>query len=754
MRMPISSWKMPAVHQPVAALMLILQLPQVSALALLTDILGTQSLALNASGRGTSIIGPEQIISWKGDKLEVGKMRSLMNVRGDVGTVCVTGDDRIGKSTLLTLWGRNISGSSNFFFSAGHNRSTHTQGIWSAVIPTELSGLSYQLNLCDSQGLKKVDERQHWRLFSANVLVPSVLVYMVIDVVQNDKLRDLASMAIQFEMLSKDEDRRFKQSLSPHLVVVVREESDLDGDGGVQAERNLSAHLEEALSGEGFKGEKDLIKRVFQTREAWSLNELPKASRKFFRDSAAAGNLDIEGAGEDAMPWRRSGEMILRHVLHALESRSTAFHCGGPDLAEWYRSVIQTVNSEDSGSMGRLIASRELDLQAHEIQALLQKSRKPLHMVFAGLASLLGFGGILGRWLDRIAWAVWVVLCVIYVGTSPLVTTPLGGFVPQMCEVAAENAGVVFLGVGALCRQASTQTASLLLAALVGILSYPLLTGHILWFLTRLPLPESLKRSGPTLLLTVAFALLGMLGDIDIGQPDADTWCSWSCRMVLTSMSMLTVFEFGRTAQSNYYRSRKSAQGRSYHDCISGRVEEVRALEATQAWRDYFSHNRKQNSLWRYRTNPAWWEMPVLLQALGLLAWSYIIRPHCDAALAMGSGGNFLYLLFRFSRAAIHALQKRLRPEDDVEAWFNSLEDASAADEQWFDDSSSPADVPVTILQPESEIERGRRLSIEQERCDQEPPSGLSCGKLLRLCSYLVVLGAIAVGLLGKGGIL
>merc|ERR1719162_2040655 len=105
--------------------------------------------------------------------------------------------------------------------------------------------------------------------------------------------------------------------------------------------------------------------------------------------------------------------------------RQAGFPQGGPELVEWYQSVLETVNSREDGSISRLVGLSELLVSANQRRTIPEQWRKPMHLMLAVVALLLGFGGFLGRWLDRVAWGTWVALCVCYVGTSPLVTTPL-----------------------------------------------------------------------------------------------------------------------------------------------------------------------------------------------------------------------------------------------------------------------------------------------------------------------------------------
>jgi len=628
-------------------------------------------------------------------------------LRGPVGTVCVTGDDRIGKSTLLTLWGRSVTTFENFSFSAGHNRSSHTQGLWSAVLPMEMTGLDYHLNMCDSQGLKQVAELEQWRLFSANVLIPSVLVYMLIDVVQNDQLRDLARMAHQFQQLSLDEFGRFSTALAPHLVIVVREESELDSERGIDR-RNLTAHLEDALSNRGFEEDKALIRQVFRSREAWSLDEMPVEARREHRKTGSTALL----GGED---WRSSGEAVLGQVLTALGKRRTEFPQTGLDLIEWYRSVLDTANSQEHNSVGRLIGYSEQLSVLRRRQRLLKECRHPAITALAGAALLLSFGGFVGRVVDRVAWCAWVLICVCYVGTSPLLTTPLRGLVPMYCDRFVGMGGSI---IGLFCREASSQTVAIMLSIVLGALSYPLFTRQFRKTLECLPLPGVIQRSGAVTVLAVAFfgASAWRDGDVEDDVEDGLLSPSAACSVIFVSASW-SFIDLALDVRHNRACVSASETGRSLHYYIAERLPEVRELTSSSAWRDHYRSHEQEDAIWRYRRHqsvPLWFHIANFSQACVLLCWALLIHLRCDTVLLIGALANSAHIVWRLCIVCLGCVR---RGEDSVSAWASGLEDRSPGDasQSDFGIGSEIDDRDGDVLS-ESEEEKANRLQIERVR--------------------------------------
>lgn len=681
-------------------------------------------LPLPAQLRKESVtLGPAQVISWQGEELkQLEAPAGWAGLKGPIGTACITGDDRVGKSTLLTLWGRTVADTQSFAFSAGHNRSSHTQGMWSAILPKEATGLHYHLSLCDSQGLKQVGELQQWRLFSANVLVPSVLIYMVINVVQNDQLRDLASMAHQFQKLKSEEFDRFHGSLSPHLIVVVRDESDLDGEDA----NDLSSHLEDALSGKGYKKDKDLIKQVFKTREAWSLHELPRSARRKLRDAGAVQPADL---GREAEPWRLSALTILERLKLALQRRIHALPQSGPDLLEWYSNVVETVNSKEDGSMGTLIGHAELLAKSRFRRHLLEEWWSPLYAIFVGTA-LFGLSGFIGVWLDRVACLAWVALCAFYVGASPLLITPLHGVIPRLCYDLIGASGGFFART--VCQEASAQTAAILLAAALGLLTYPVLTSRVRWLLGLLPLPGPWQRVGTALALAGFMNIAWALNNFDLNATiEAGGLWSLAARVFLVVIIIISAVHCVLVAQHNRAKIQRSWKSRELHTTVvTLRVPDVRQLEASDAWRTHFRHFGQQNSLWRYRLRPFWPPMVLLLQAAGFLAWAQLLYPRCDLVLTTGTVTSALQLLWR-CLSAVKNFLLRFEGTDPWASWLASLEDPGA--DEVYDDGDLKGDCPIL---DETEEEFALREEIEHMRMLQDPlakelPSCLLWGVLL-----------------------
>jgi len=653
-------------------------------------MLGPLAMNGDLAAHDQRFIGPEQIVAWNDNATLAHRIpRQWLQIRGRIGTACVTGDDRIGKSTLLTLWGRMLLRSEGFDFPAGHNRTSFTRGLWSAMFLAESTGLSYHLNLCDSQGLKQVTEVEGQRLFSANVLVPSVLVYMVINVVQNDQLRDLASMAHQFQKLTADEANHFHSFLSPHLIVVVREDSDLYGD---EPDTDISHHLEEVLRSPGYTDDKELIRRVFQTREAWSLRELPREARRELR-AGANGSIPPLVTGRvatAAAEWRTSGEAVLWRVIAALGRKQEEFPHGGVELAEWYRSVLATVNNDQDWSMGFLVRHSERLALGRRRQQLLREWFTPVLVVLACLALLLT-SGCLGLWLDRATWCAWVMFCTCYVGTSPAVTMPLSGLVPQYCQEHFPSVGDVFMKT--LCREASTHTAAILLAVLFGLLTYPMLKAYAQWVFRLTPRTGVLLRAGAAAVPALAAGGLGLLHRASV---DATIHCSadavLSAAAILGLSVVITGVEFVVSLRRNCSRARASERGRALHFYVVARIEEVRALTATREWAEHYERHRPRDALWQLRHVPVWWSLVKLSQACALLAWAMLIHPHSDLILAVGVAANLVHTVWRTLTIVVRAGGRRSTAaechEDAASAASDSEEGAGCPG------AAPPADPP------------------------------------------------------------
>eukprot|EP00928_Gymnodinium_smaydae_P031715 TRINITY_DN23194_c0_g1_i1.p1 TRINITY_DN23194_c0_g1~~TRINITY_DN23194_c0_g1_i1.p1 ORF type:complete len:852 (-),score=200.99 TRINITY_DN23194_c0_g1_i1:59-2614(-) len=743
-------------------------------------------------------LGPTEVAVWNGDALLFQAPFEWQALRGRVGTVCVTGDDRIGKSTLLTLWGQELLRRRNsaiqesaregplFEFSVGHERRSHTQGLWSAVLPERDTLLGYHLNLCDSQGLKQLPGLEQRRLFSATVLLPQVLVYVVVNVVQNDQLRDLAAMAQEFRRLSSADLGRLGRVLSPHLLVLVREESGLDGaddddgDGvggaAAQSRRNLSSHLEEALSGPAYAEDKALIRAVFQSREAWSLDELPREARRALRSASAGGGGVDALALPDAAGWRLSGRLALRRTLVALSERRESMPTGGPELVEWHRSVLDAVGGAggDEAEVSRLIAHGERLEKVRWRQRWLRRGWDVAYAVLLGAALLLGLSRALGRLLNRLAWLAWVILCAGHLGTSPFVTVPLRGFAPSLCDYLLAGGGSSagdFGGRGLarrFCQEASANVAALLLAVVLGVISYPLLTSQLRKALGQLPLPPALalasqgRKAGALLALAAAAAAVQLLASFDatwaaeasthgkaaslpawlrellalLGlEADGSTIRLGTLAALLCATGVAGTEAACRLLASLARRGRSVAwRGRPLPWHVAERWPEVRALQATAAWASHYRRHGRQNALWRYRREPFGLSLALLTQAVGLLAWAWLIGPRVDAVLALGTFGNLAYLarravsLVAACARALGRLRAQRRSSDDECCDLAAAEDVVEGDNS-DDGGCSSASTTTSGVGNNSEASS----SAESSSMSSRAPAALGgVGALLR----------------------
>jgi len=664
-------------------------------------------------------LGPEQLIQWSGDNLVAQFPSDWLRLRGPVGTVCITGDDRIGKSTLLTLWGRSLLRNRNdsFSFSVDHKRTSHTQGLWSAIILSNASGLPYHLNLCDSQGLKQTSGLKETRLFSANVFIPDVLVYMLYSVIQNDQVRDLARMAIQFKTLSKNALHAFSNDAAPHLLVVVRDESDLAEEDETSS---LTAHLEEVLASPDYAEDKALIRSVFQTRQAMSLRRLPSEALRALRQ----GRTPLNAA---AAPWSASGNAILERVRMELDVRAFSLPLDGRELASWYSSVVETVNDEDSISFSRLIGHEQRLSSGRFKVRMLDEWGGLVLFILAGLGVVLYVGGIVGRWLDCVAWAAWIVSWALSLGASPLVTEQLRGVVPTFCDRALGLEGSL---AAVLCKEASPRTAALLLATFMGIVSYPMLTAQFHRWAQSLTesLPfvnDHLRRWVVVLALAGVVAILQVSREVVWGSvttPQGTINLSLLIRVALAASSIYNVLAFCRKVHINNLLLSASSVGRAAHAYVALRILEVHELESSWEWRAHYRRHKKQDAFWRFRTSSTWFQAAACLQSFGFLGWGLLIRPHVDLLLAIGTAVNILRCMVQSALALLPVVCRYRRSIVSDEAFVV----------QWLEQNGGYEDaefchltgieftgVAYPIIE-ESDEELSARHSIESMRVEQE----------------------------------
>eukprot|EP00927_Polykrikos_kofoidii_P072874 TRINITY_DN68947_c0_g1_i1.p1 TRINITY_DN68947_c0_g1~~TRINITY_DN68947_c0_g1_i1.p1 ORF type:complete len:766 (+),score=76.78 TRINITY_DN68947_c0_g1_i1:184-2481(+) len=669
------------------------------------------------------VVGPDQVSRWidKDDELDLRVPSAWPRIRGPIGTVCVTGADRIGKSTLLTLWGKillgNKSSGAQLTFPAGHTRNSHTQGLWSAILQSHATGLEYHLNLCDSQGLKQADALRESRLFSANVLIPHVLVYMVINVIQRDQIHDLARMARRFKTLPKNELSSFGRVLSPHLIVVIREESDLDGEG-IPA----SDHLEEVLAGpsfareDSFAAEKELIRNVFQTREALVLRELPLMAQRRMRLTGSP--------GQEGIPWETSGIQSLERVRLALDTRRAMMPYSGRDLGSWYKSVLLTVNSQDENSLGHLVGHGERLAAGRHIRSMLEQCGLTALFTIISIAVVTLVSGAFERWLDLGIWLGWILCWNCYVGMSPFLTTPFEGLVPMVCDQFF-GAGISLLR--SICTQASPATAAVLLATILALLSYPVFTAQLRW-LARLLLPLSSEDFGRwnrlAALILVAFVFLishevaAWDNGVDSGETGLKTW-SFAARLVLSIITAFETFELVAEERRNRFCTSLSEKAIALHSFVAERVSDVHLLESTTEWNEHYAQNSRSDALWGFRRRSLRRRTLLWLQDVCLLAWGILIQPNVDLVLAIGALANTVRFACRILRMGCGLLNRALF-RDGVSRWYNSHDDASSADsddEGRFFKEDGAAEMQHI---PETSEDKATRVSIEQMRRAQE----------------------------------
>lgn len=332
--------------------------------------------------------------------------------------------------------------------------------------------------------------------------------------------------------------------------------------------------------------------------------------------------------------------------------------------------------------MGRLVNHRERLAVGWQRRWLLSQWRGPAYASLVALLSLLALD-VFGLWLDRVVWCFWIAVCVCYTGTSPLVTTPLQGFVPKYCDGIESGVG---LGGGAflrtLCREASAYTASILLAVALGIFTYPLITAQFRYLLSLLPLPRPLRRVGPALVLAVAVAQavnngVDILEEVDLdGTIETGSEATFLAIVVLAANAAISGIEMAVRVRYNRVCLHASDRGRALHFYVAQRVEEVQVLEKTSEWAEHYRLHSPRDTFWRYRCKPVWLQSAICFQACGLLIWAAMIYPHCDVVLAVGAGANLLHVAWWLGASLAYCC--RGRAAGAVRQWYEGLEDATS----------------------------------------------------------------------------
>jgi hypothetical protein len=399
-----------------------------------------------------------------------------------------------------------------------------------------------------------------------------------------------------------------------------------------------------------------------------------------------------------------------------MEKRSIGLPNGGLELIQWQHTVFEVVNSKVN-LVGRLSAFSDVLGTMTQRRAFLGAWRIYVQLMFAIVALLLAFGGFLGRWLDRVAWGVWLLLCICYIGSSPFVTMSLHSFVPALCVQSSTNTVMMTY----VCQELSAPTAAVLLAAVLGIVTYPLLTTLLSWLLEKMPLPRifgNLNKQLASLLLSVAFAGLGLLENIAVAK-SADTPISLGVRIILVVVAVTSGAEFGVATRKNKKLNAAALVGRSLPHTAAERFPHVQTLLHSADWVNFFRKHRERESLWRYRPEVTWLHGSVCLQAGALLVWGHIIRPYFDPVLTVGAVLNMLYLLWHGGASFVACLCGRRRMEKDpVDAWLESLPDADEDELKWKQEADCKLVESEVVDESEDEIRERQR--IEAMRCGEE----------------------------------
>merc|ERR1712129_660180 len=171
-----------------------------------------------------------------------------------------------------------------------------------------------------------------------------------------------------------------------------------------------------------------------------------------------------------------------------------------------------------------------------------------------------------------------------------------------------------------------------------------------------------------------------------------DSAWSLATSTILALAAALAGAELTMKLRHNRKCLRASEKGLGLHFYIAARSEEVQALMRTAEWKTHYRRSKIHDALWRYRCVPVWQSAAVCSQACSLLAWAWLVCPHCDGVLMIGAVANLLHILWRLCMAVIRCARRRRGP---VALWFQALDDASS-DSDGVSNAEEDGDVAVT----------------------------------------------------------
>lgn len=181
---------------------------------------------------------------------------------------------------------------------------------------------------------------------------------------------------------------------------------------------------------------------------------------------------------------------------------------------------------------------------------------------------------------------------------------------------------------------------------------------------------------------------MGLLQETGLDSAaEQDSICSLGACVILAFAASLAAVEWTLKVRHNCFCTQASERGRALHYYVAARYAAVQALEASLKWSAHFSRHNHRDALWHFRCVPVWRPAAVCSQACSLLAWAWLIYPHCDAVLATGVFANLLHFIWRLSRAALRLRRRRQSP---VAEWFEELEETDSSSGEESDATDTP----------------------------------------------------------------
>merc|ERR1711879_548120 len=190
--------------------------------------------------------------------------------------------------------------------------------------------------------------------------------------------------------------------------------------------------------------------------------------------------------------------------------------------------------------------------------------------------SLMALFRVTARWLDLVAWWVWLTIIVSYIATSPYITKPLGGFLlSRLCDgiyKSRNSSPSMWTALAAeVCKEASPHAVAIPIGLAFGMASYPMVVAAVHDLVERLPRKAKLAAIG----LIVAEVLPGStFSSVQLLLPNGEQRFP-AARLILAVSACLTTLNLLWIVRRfrSYWSAAKAS--RSVHHVVAARIEEV-----------------------------------------------------------------------------------------------------------------------------------------------------------------------------------